>query len=321
MSVDFIDSLRAHGFGAWADELDAVRATWFSGHGDYPRWRAALDRLPRIAGVEARFDLAAVTLDGRCAAPRELEAGLRGLGPWRKGPFCFAGVTVDAEWRSNLKWDRVAPQLAPLAGRRVLDVGCGNGYYAWRMLAQAPALVVGIEPSVLFNLQFAAVQGYLERADIGILPIGIEAVPADLGRFDTILSMGVLYHRKSPIEHLQHLFGLLRPGGELCLESLVIDGGAGRVLVPPGRYARMRNVWFVPSSVELAVWLRRCGFDEIRVVDESVTGVDEQRSTDWMPFESLAAGLDPDDSALTIEGLPAPRRAVLLATRPLAWRA
>ncbi len=314
MSDGFLDSLRALGLGAWAERAAGAHERLAS-HGDYPRWRAALERLPAIDDLEIAFDRDTVTLAGRCRAPNELEAGLRGLMPWRKGPFRFADVYIDSEWRSNLKWERVRPHLAPLAGRRIVDIGCGNGYYGWRMLAQAPAIVVGIEPSVLFNLQFAAVQRYAGRDDIGLLPFGIESLPTDVGCFDTAFSMGVLYHRKSPIEHLQQLFGLLRPGGELCLETLVIDGGAGRILVPPGRYARMRNVWFIPAAAELAVWLRRCGFGDIRVVDESVTGVGEQRSTDWMPFESLAECLAAEDPTVTVEGLPAPRRAVILAAR------
>ena len=177
-------------------------------------------------------------------------------------------------------------------------------------------MVVGIEPAVLFNLQFAALQCYLQRPDIGLLPIGIEALPPDLGLFDSVFSMGVLYHRRSPIDHLYQLRGLLAPGGELCLETLVIDGRAGQVLVPEGRYARMRNVWFLPSVPELLNWLRRCGFTDARVVDLHPTTVEEQRSTDWMSFESLAEALDPADPRRTVEGLPAPLRAVLVANLP-----
>ncbi len=317
MTGGFLASLRALGLETWAERSVAGRKR-LAGHGDYPRWKSALENLPPIDDLDIAFDRDAITLAGRCRDPGRLEAGLRGLMPWRKGPFRFAEVVVDAEWRSNLKWDRVRTNLAPLAGRRIVDVGCGNGYYGWRMLAQKPALVVGIEPSALFNLQFAAVQRYTERDDIGLLPLVLEALPTEVGCFDTALSMGVLYHRKSPIEHLLSLRDLLRPGGELCLETLVIAGGTGEVLVPPGRYARMRNVWFIPSAAELVAWLERCGFVDVRVVDETVTGVDEQRSTEWMRFESLAACLDADDPGLTVEGLPAPRRAVIIANRELA---
>ena len=127
--------------------------------------------------------------------------------------------------------------------------------------------------------------------------------------------MGVLYHRRSPIDHLIDLRERLRPGGELVLETLVVDGPPGYALMPPGRYAQMRNVWFLPSTDTLSRWLERCGFDNVRTVDVTVTSTDEQRRTDWMQFQSLADFLDPDNPALTREGHPAPTRAIVLATR------
>jgi tRNA (mo5U34)-methyltransferase len=78
----------------------------------------------------------------------------------------------------------------------------------------------------------------------------------------------------------------------------------------------MANVWFIPSCATLVNWLQRCGFQNARVVDVSTTSLEEQRTTDWMRFQSLADSLDPTDRTLTVEGLPAPRRAVLLANTP-----
>ena len=66
----------------------------------------------------------------------------------------------------------------------------------------------------------------------------------------------------------------------------------------------------------LKLWLERCGFTDVRCVDEAVTTVDEQHSTQWMRFQSLPDFLDPHDSSRTLEGYPAPRRAVLLARKP-----
>jgi len=308
--------LSHHGLNHWAQQLEAESARWLVNHGDYARWSAALSTLPALDNIDARFDRAAVTIEATCADSEALRQSLLGLMPWRKGPYNIAGVTIDCEWRSDFKWDRVLPQLASLQGRRILDVGCGNGYYCWRMLAQSPELVLGIEPSVLFNLQFQVLQHYLQRDDIDMLPIGVEALPEDLNWFDTVFSMGVLYHRRSPLDHLYQLKSFLRAGGELCLETLVIEGPAGRLLLPQERYARMRNVWFIPTAAELLLWLQRCGFVNTRVVDESVTRVEEQRSTEWMQFESLQQSLDSANSALTVEGLPAPRRAVLIANKP-----
>jgi len=86
--------------------------------------------------------------------------------------------------------------------------------------------------------------------------------------------------------------------------------------MPPGRYAKMRNVWFLPSIAVMTLWLQRCGFTEIACVDVSSTSFEEQRSTEWMRFESLADFLDPNDRSKTAEGHPAPVRAIFTATRP-----
>ncbi len=289
-------------------------------HGDLERWRHLLEGLPEVKSADLELTAAVVRVGGADeiapAVREELHRGLRALQPWRKGPFELFGVRIDSEWRSDLKWARVAPHLQPLAGRRVLDVGCGNGYYAWRMAGAGAQWVLGIDPSLLFLVQFAAVRRFMAAPpDVHLLPLGIEAVPPGLKGFDTVFSMGVLYHRRSPMDHLEALRGCLRPGGQLVLETLVVEGDETRVLVPRGRYARMRNVWFIPSPAALVNWLRRCGFQEVRVVDVTPTTPAEQRSTAWMGFESLAQALDPADPGKTVEGYPAPVRAVVLARR------
>jgi tRNA (mo5U34)-methyltransferase len=310
------DLLREAGFSDWVSELEKSSENWMLDHGDYSRWIRAFELLPEIEVEDVQFDLPAVTISGKSRNHADLVSGLVALKPWRKGPFQFCDQYIDTEWRSDFKWKRVVKHLANLENRKILDIGCGNGYFGWRMLEYDPQLVLGIEPSVLFNIQFLAVQKYLQREIHSMLPVGIESLPLEMNWFDTVFSMGVLYHRKSPIDHLMHIKGLLSPGGELCLETLVIDGDENDVLVPEGRYARMRNVWFLPSALALEKWLKRCGYKNVRTVDLNFTELAEQRTTDWMPFESLSESLNSDNKSLTVEGLPAPRRAIILANRP-----
>lgn len=303
--------------GTWAASLQAqLDAKLAVGHGDLPRWRAALEALPALNASQVELHQR-FALDGVCSEPLRsaLRQALLGLSPWRKGPFELFGVHIDTEWRSDWKWQRVAAHL-DLQGKRVLDVGCGNGYYLWRMLGAGAREVIGIDPNWLFFCQFLALQRYLPQQPAWHLPLALEELPAKLEGFDTTFSMGVLYHRRSPIDHLLELKDTLRRGGELVLETLVVEGDAQQVLVPEDRYAQMRNVWFLPSVPALLLWLRRAGFVEARCVDVSVTSVEEQRSTEWMRFQSLADFLDPADPARTVEGLPAPRRAVLIARKP-----
>ncbi len=285
-------------------------------HGDMPRWLKALAALPegpvscdfhsdtlRIGEPLAEIDTAA------------LRQALQQLMPWRKGPFQFFGQRIDTEWRSDWKWQRVAPHLSDLRGRRVLDVGCGSGYHGWRMLGAGAAQVLGIDPTLLFLMQYLAVKRCAPQAPFWFAPLRMEELPTATPAFDTVFSMGVLYHRRSPLDHLLELREVLRPGGELVLETLVIAGDQHSVLMPADRYAAMRNVFFLPSSAHLAIWLRRCGFEQVRCVDEGITSTDEQRATDWMRFQSLADFLDPQDATRTREGYPAPRRAVMIARR------
>ncbi len=281
-------------------------------------WLSAMSSLPKIrpSRVELRENVTIGNSDdlGEVKS-EELIALLQAFHPWRKGPYNFFGIDIDTEWRSDWKWERLLPHIQPLAGRRVLDVGCGNGYHGWRMRGNGAEFVLGIEPFLLSVQQFQVMQRYLSDPQHHVIPIGIEEVPPNLACFDSVFSMGVLYHRRSPIDHILELKGCLRPGGELILETLIVEGDQEHIFMPPGRYAKMRNVWFIPSSAAVTLWLKRCGFTDIACVDTNRTSRQEQRSTGWMRFESLADFLDPDDAAKTIEGHPAPLRAIFTARK------
>lgn len=295
------DALRSAGLDDWPAVLEPLLAERLSAtdHGDFPRWAAIVDA---VAGL--RDDTPA------------LRTALLGLSPWRKGPFEIAGLHIDAEWRSDLKWSRLAGALEPLEGRRVLDVGCGNGWYALQMRAAGAAFVLGVDPTLLYVMQFLAVSKLAATSGVCVLPLRLEELPRPSQAFDTTFSMGVLYHQRSPLQHLRELRDTLRPGGQLVLETIVLPGDEARAATPPGRYARMKNVWLLPTQSELGTWLERTGFRHAKIVDVSLTTSEEQRRTEWMTFESLAEALDPTDPSRTIEGWPAPRRAILTANAP-----
>ncbi len=304
----------------WLEVLPGQIAAWQREalHGHFKNWARSVEHLPELSPETVDL-LHSVTADSSQLSERQrggIEKLLRNLMPWRKGPYSLYGVEITTEWRSDWKWERVLRHITPLAGRTILDVGCGSGYHLWRMVGAGAQLAVGIDPMQLFICQFEAVRKLLggdQRAHM--LPLGIEQLP-ELKAFDTVFSMGVLYHRRSPFDHLFQLKNQLVSGGELVLETLVIEGDDLQVLVPGERYAQMRNVWCIPTTGALKNWLEKCGFVDVRVVDYSITTTAEQRRTDWMTSESLAEFLDPADSSKTIEGYPAPLRAVLVATRP-----
>ena len=294
-------SLDDIGLPGWRGEIEDKLRRRLSdeGHGDMPKWRAVLEKLnAEPADTALRRKL------------------LLDLSPWRKGPFQVGDTTIDAEWRSDLKWDRVVGSLESLQGRNILDVGCGNGYYATRMREAGAASVIGVDPTILYVMQFLALSRFLDADGVHVLPLRLDELPQNCRRFDTTFSMGVLYHQRSPLEHLRQLKGTLRQGGQLVLETLYIPGEESYACTPADRYARMRNVWLLPTVAELTTWLSRSGFENIDMVDKSRTTTDEQRSTEWMTFESLREALKPGDPDWTVEGWPAPRRVVMVANSP-----
>ncbi|WP_201557978.1 tRNA 5-methoxyuridine(34)/uridine 5-oxyacetic acid(34) synthase CmoB [Psychrobacter sp. 72-O-c] len=300
-----------------------------------PAYQAAVARLPKISVDKVDLDSGTPTIGATLSDSERKQtiALLQQLMPWRKGPFQIGSsqigssqadssevepIVIDTEWRSDWKWQRVAPHLGNLKGRRILDVGGGSGYHGWRMTGAGADCVIIVDPSCLFYHQFMAIRHFIGAADdyrTHYIPVPLEALPEHSQLFDTVFSMGVLYHRQSPFEHLQQLKGQLVKGGELVLETLVIDGDANTILVPHDRYAQMNNVYFLPSVSALMGWLAKAGFSEIRCVDVAVTSIDEQRKTDWMTYHSLAEFLHPNDPTKTCEGYPAPKRATLIAKK------
>lgn len=288
-------------------------------HGDLPRWKTMIEALPgRDAQHLTLGDTVQIGAEDEIsiAQRQQIELALHAFIPWRKGPFSLFGVDLDTEWRSDFKWQRLLPHISPLEGRQVLDVGCGNGYHCYRMLEEGARLVIGMEPHMLYFMQFWLLRRFTSQLPLFLMRGKLEQLARPVPIFDTVFSMGVLYHCRSPFDHLLELKDTLRSGGELVLETLIVDGPEGHTLVPQGRYNRMGNVWFIPGVATTKSWLRRCGFTNVRTVDVNTTTPAEQRSTRWMPFQSLADGLDPANAARSIEGLPAPKRAIIVATKP-----
>ena len=275
-------------------------------HGHLNEWLHAFEQLPAITpdfvGLEDVVTVAASpSKEDTAALHRVVEL----LIPWRKGPFSLMGIQIDSEWRSNMKWARIENNI-DLNGKSILDVGSGNGYYGWRMLEAGASSVTGVESTLPYVFQAALIANYIELPNT-VIPCryGEELW---LHRYDVVFSMGVLYHQRDMVKHVNDLHENLKRNGALVLETLVAD----ETFIPERRYARMRNVWTVPSVDDVKQLLARAGFKHVALIDRCRTTRFEQRSTKYMPFESLQDALDPNDHRRTVEGYPAPERAMFV---------
>lgn len=302
------------------ESLVALTERRLAGHGSFSEWARIISEIPKPEGTTIDLDRWAP----RVTAPGDfsrLPALLQQLGPWKKGPFDIFGATIDAEWRSDAKWDRLMGFVESVQDETILDVGSGNGYFLLRAAGAGARFVLGLEPSVLFTAQYLALERCFDCDRVALLPATSREfekarAPGEWRFFDTVLSMGVLYHRRSPLDHLSELRGFARRGGRVIVETIVDEGPKGHALVPEGRFAGMKNVWFLPSIPTLVGWMKRLQMVDIRASEPVRTTSNEQRATSWSTDVSLARFLDPNDPEMTIEGHPAPQRAFVSGRVP-----
>ena len=235
--------------------------------------------------------------------------------PWRKGPFGINELFINSEWQSQIKYNLLEPHFN-LEGKIVGDIGCNNGYYLFRMLGQKPKKLIGFDPSAIYYSQFQFLNHYID-SDIVYELLGVEHVEFYEHKFDTLFCLGVLYHRSDPVAMLKSLFKGLNKGGELILDTFMIDGEEEMCLTPRDRYSKIPNIYFVPTVPALINWCHRAGFESVEVLETMVTEVNEQRKTEWIDTQSLEDYLDPNDKTKTVEGYPAPKRVYIKAMKSL----
>ena len=228
------------------------------------------------------------------------------LMPWRKGPFKIGKTFIDSEWQSFIKYNLLKPHFN-LENKVVADVGCNNGYYMFRMLKDNPKKVVGFDPMALFNLQFEFINHFIRSDKLKYELLGVEHLPFYEEKFDTIFCLGVLYHRSDPVNMLKQLKQGLNQNGEAIIDTFIIEGDE-EIALTPKRYAKMRNVYFIPTINALKNWAEIAKFKDFEVLEIKPTDLNEQRKTDWIEGESLNNFLN-EDGTKTIEGYPPPIRA------------
>ncbi|WP_123537840.1 class I SAM-dependent methyltransferase [Halosimplex salinum] len=119
-------------------------------------------------------------------------------------------------WREQVLWPAVAELLPDLDGARVLDAGCGDGYYsAW--LADRGADVLGVDLSA--EMVHTAAERYGDRADFrrGNVADGLDFV--DANEFDLVLCQHVASHLPTLDPLATEFARVLGPDGTAVLST------------------------------------------------------------------------------------------------------
>ena len=296
------------------DSLRVERKKWLTWKNIVP-YQEAIKALPICNDVEVKLgDKVEVQIDNLSSElASQIEETARLMKPWRKGPFQLNALFIDSEWQSQIKYNLLEPHF-DLKDKVVGDIGCNNGYYLFRMLAQEPKKLIGFDPSAIYYSQFKFINHFIQ-SDIVYELLGVEHVEFYEHRFDTLFCLGVLYHRSDPVAMLKSLFKGLNKGGELILDTFMIDGEGEMCLTPRERYSKIPNIYFVPTVNALKNWCYRAGFESVEVLETMKTEPREQRKTEWIDTQSLEDFLDPEDDTKTVEGYPAPKRVYIKAVK------
>ena len=134
------------------------------------------------------------------------------------------------EENESLEFSYELHDYAKFTGRRVLDIGCGNGYVLSKY-AHEGAFVHGID------LTRAAIDLSARRFSLlglhGTFNIGnAEQLPFNEGTFDCVCSMGVLHHTPSPPKAVEEIFRVLKRGGQVILMFYHRNSALYRLTLP-----------------------------------------------------------------------------------------
>ena len=154
--------------------------------------------------------------------------------------------TVEAASLLDARLSRNEIPRAALAGKRVLDSGCGSGRYSQALISYGASEVVGVDFSPE-NIRNAITinSRYIRRESVSFKIADIRKLPFPDSSFDVVFSNGVVHHLPDPAEGVSELLRVLRPGGWGFFKVMPNPGGLHWDLIELARLV----LWDTPFEV------------------------------------------------------------------------
>jgi tRNA (mo5U34)-methyltransferase len=167
-----------------------------------------------------------------------------------------------------------------LTGKRVLDIGCSDGFFAFECERRGASEVIGVDnySSVFvdspsgFSIAKSLLGSRVELIEDDFMTMDLHAI----GKFDLVLFLGVLYHLRHPLLGLERIASVCR--NQTILETATQPPAAGwrkwfdrspehfmRFAGPSG--SKDATNWWFPTVPCVEEMLRSCGFCNVSCVD------------------------------------------------------
>lgn len=181
-------------------------------------------------------------------------------------------------------WGKIRPLLGAIEGKKVLDVGCNDGFFLFECRKLGASRVVGIEADQRFCNHAILINELLDLGGIEIKNISAYDITPDLGLFDITLLLGVFYHLKNPMAVIDKL-------SEITTEMIIIEtairnsqqdinnrkrGKLGNPLMEFIEQPYKLSVydgalnWWAPNTECVCAMLRSSGFRNTEVIEEYI---------------------------------------------------
>ncbi len=194
------------------------------------------------------------------------------------------GLVTPGLWNTHPRIERAYEDI-DFRGKKVLDIGCWDGLWAFEAEKRGAAFVCAID--LVSQREFRghptfhfARKALRSRVDYHPHLSVYDVEQLGIRDFDIIIYAGVYYHLRDPLRSFAALRRVMKEGGLMLTEGAVLDeAGCHAKYYYREPYLKDRSNWWVPTTTCLQQWIESSFFEEVRTYDAWNAGNGNHRAT------------------------------------------